>query len=428
MATDSSITIEEKRDALEHALASEVFARSEQLRHFLKYVCEMEITGRGRELNEYLIGVEVLRRPEGYSPANDSSVRTRAYELRQKLDRYYATESPGNAIRIEVPKGSYAPVFVQAATPAAPPLQPEKPADAASRSNVRWLLTAAFAGGALVMLAGGALWLRGRIAPGVDPVIREAWGPLAHPGANVLICIGSFPHLVIRPQFAGNPGGVPTYPAADDLYPYFRKQRPLNPGVRLFEHATDNALDFGELRAVVTAANTLRSMGVNYQLLPERATPLAAIRGRNAILVGNAQNSNVAGQELLRGGWTIDFDLTLQRMAIVDQTAKNRPTPFTGSQGRPGEPSWCCGLITVLPSEGSSNKARTVIISGITSAGANAAMEYLASPAALGDLRRRFAQEHLAGFPAAYQIVVKCRSRDSFLLASEYAAHRVLQR
>jgi hypothetical protein len=212
------------------------------------------------------------------------------------------------------------------------------------------------------------------------------------------------------------------------LYPYFRKERPLKPGVELFMYPTENALDFGELKTVVTAVNTLRGLGVFCQLLPERAASIAALRGRNTILLGNSQISNIAQEELLRGRWTIDFEQPLDRMAIVDQKTEGRPTPFLGEYGKPGEATWCCGLITVLPSDGPGSTARTVIISGITPTGAEAAMEYFASPSALRDLRRRFRQEGYSGFPAAYQVVVKCRSKDTFLLASEYVAHQVLAR
>ena len=46
-----SLPEEEKRAVL----ASEPFARSEQLRAFLSFVCEMEIAGRAAALSEYLI-------------------------------------------------------------------------------------------------------------------------------------------------------------------------------------------------------------------------------------------------------------------------------------------------------------------------------------------------------------------------------------
>ena len=110
----SPASTEEKRAALAAVLGSEALARSEQLRAFIRYVCEEEIEGRGNELTEYWIGIHALGRPPEFSPLEDSSVRTRAYELRQRLQKYYETENPDAAIRIELPKGTYAPRFVAA--------------------------------------------------------------------------------------------------------------------------------------------------------------------------------------------------------------------------------------------------------------------------------------------------------------------------
>ena len=73
----TNLSIERKRGALERVLQSQTFARSDQLRNFLRYVCEMEMAGRGASINEYLIGVEALGRPEGYSPGEDSSAEKR---------------------------------------------------------------------------------------------------------------------------------------------------------------------------------------------------------------------------------------------------------------------------------------------------------------------------------------------------------------
>jgi hypothetical protein len=111
MSASEEIRDAEKRAALEEVLGSTTFLRASQVRNFLKYICEMELAGRGDTLHEYLIGVEALGRPTAYSTEDDSSVRRRAYALRQKLDEVYAKELTDARIRIEVPKGSYVPRF-----------------------------------------------------------------------------------------------------------------------------------------------------------------------------------------------------------------------------------------------------------------------------------------------------------------------------
>src|SRR6516164_3794944 len=109
------ISIEEKRQALERVIASRTFSRSDQLRSFLRYICEAEFEGRAHELNEYVLGVSVLGRPADYSPTEDSCVRTRAYELRNKLKSYYRVEAPDDPVQIEIRKGAYIPQFQRTA-------------------------------------------------------------------------------------------------------------------------------------------------------------------------------------------------------------------------------------------------------------------------------------------------------------------------
>src|SRR5690242_6367004 len=117
-ALSQPLTADEKRSTLKAVLDSDTFARSDQLRRFLKYVGESAIEGRSREVTEYLIAVEALGRQADFSPADDSSVRSRAHELRQKLRKYYESEDRTGTLLIEIPKGSYIPKFVPRTRPA----------------------------------------------------------------------------------------------------------------------------------------------------------------------------------------------------------------------------------------------------------------------------------------------------------------------
>jgi hypothetical protein len=123
----------------------------------------------------------VLGRPEGYSPAEDSSVRTREYELRQKLEELYSTELPAETIRIVVPKGAYAPQYVKAAAipHTDPPVETAHVGSASPAVTVRdppqrrtWMLVA---GALAACLLGAALTFVGlrsaasRAAATVDP-------------------------------------------------------------------------------------------------------------------------------------------------------------------------------------------------------------------------------------------------------------------
>jgi TolB-like protein/Flp pilus assembly protein TadD len=60
---------------------------------------------------EYVIGVEVFDRGSSYNPSTDPIVRIQAGRLRSKLAEYYRTEGEHDPLVIELPKGTYVPVF-----------------------------------------------------------------------------------------------------------------------------------------------------------------------------------------------------------------------------------------------------------------------------------------------------------------------------
>lgn len=99
------------RVELEKILSSEGFARNDRLRGFLRFVVEQQLSGRGDELKESVIGVEVFGRRAGYDVRQDSAVRTEAGKLRARLLAYYAGEGAADPLVIDLPKGGYTPAY-----------------------------------------------------------------------------------------------------------------------------------------------------------------------------------------------------------------------------------------------------------------------------------------------------------------------------
>lgn len=97
--------------ALERVLSSARFSRSERLRRFLEFIVREKLAGRGGDLKEYTIATEVYDRGPGFNPATDTIVRVEARRLRTMLQAYYGDGGNSDPIRIEVPKGGYAPSF-----------------------------------------------------------------------------------------------------------------------------------------------------------------------------------------------------------------------------------------------------------------------------------------------------------------------------
>ena len=98
------------RAQLGRILASRSFAQAERLRNFLRFVVEASLDGKATP-KEYVIAVEVCRRPPDFDPAADPIVRVDASRLRGRLKAYYENEGRDDPVIIAVPKGLYEPRF-----------------------------------------------------------------------------------------------------------------------------------------------------------------------------------------------------------------------------------------------------------------------------------------------------------------------------
>jgi hypothetical protein len=112
-ASDNSdvITVEEIRAAVERVVTSSSFRRSPQLVAFLRFVVESVLRGKAGQIKSYTIGIEALRRGEGFDPQIDPIVRVEAGRLRRALASYYAGDGARRSVTIEIPLGSYVPRF-----------------------------------------------------------------------------------------------------------------------------------------------------------------------------------------------------------------------------------------------------------------------------------------------------------------------------
>lgn len=423
----------DKRSALQQVLQSNTFVRGDQLRNFLRYICEMELAGRATELSEYLVGVEALGRPAGYSTADDSSVRRRAHALRQKLDEVYARELADACVRIDLPKGSYVPRFVPAPprrrededVPAASPRETPAPPPFAAPVRAGWLAAAFVAGG---LTAASALWLRAP-SSSVDPVLRESWGAFARPGANVLICLATPFHLGILPYPDGPlPPKVSLLPRDPELLTWYKQRYPLPPEGLLGTHKATGPVRLGEVLGLVTVVRTLDRLGADYQIVAEKNMALPALRGRSLLLVGNPDYSFAASKLLERAEWTVGYDPARRDHVVRPPQAGGAAPVFVPTRDGEASLTEVFGLITVLPSEGAADAhpSQTVIVSCTHSAGCQAAMEFFSSAASVRGLRERFRKENRSGFPPAYQVVVRCRVQNSQAISGEYQSHIVL--
>jgi eukaryotic-like serine/threonine-protein kinase len=97
------------KEQLELILNSEAFTGAWRQRRLLQYLVEQCIQGRANDLKEYSVGVEVFEKGEDFDPRLSPIVRVEVSRLRTRLGKYYEGPGRGDRIRIDLPRGGYAP-------------------------------------------------------------------------------------------------------------------------------------------------------------------------------------------------------------------------------------------------------------------------------------------------------------------------------
>jgi len=425
MSGSPNLAPEVRAQALEEVLESEAFLRSDQLRNFLRFICEMEIAGRAAEISEYSIAAKALGRGTDFVASEDTIVRNRAHALRQRLASFYATEGSGSAVRIELAKGSYVPRFVSI------PEEARHSQKRAERERISWIRIGLVAAAVVLGVVFSVMLVARLSQSGMDPTLREAWGPLVAPGGDAMVVLRIPPHLLIRVYPSG---AHPSNEALDLSVPapaaeFHDGRSPRREGEELHMHAS-SSLRFGEVMAALTVAKTLDSMRAGYQVVPDRAIQLSILRSRNAILIGDPTLTPVIAEELQLTAFSIQYDASVGDFVIKERAVK-AGQPLMVAPNAPGRSKLrqVPGLLTVLPSDGTpGGNKKMVIFACANSVGCQGAAEFFSSPQSMRELRARFAKEGINGFPRAYQVVVQCRSDNVALLSFTYEAHRVLDR
>ena len=101
----------ERRALIRRIASSEQFSRSTRLREFLLYVTRKSLAEGCTQIHEHEIGERVFGRPSDYDCSQDNIVRVTASELRRRLELYFATTGAREQLLLEIPRGSYMPVF-----------------------------------------------------------------------------------------------------------------------------------------------------------------------------------------------------------------------------------------------------------------------------------------------------------------------------
>jgi hypothetical protein len=220
---------------LERLAGSSQLKRATRLRELLLYVGQSSLKeGRG-QVHEQEIGAKVFGRPEGYDTSVDNIVRTNVSDLRKRIENYFNAEGQDEPVVMEIPRGSYLPVFHRRPTETANGADNSEAANNAEAETApqlavwqrpRWELAVTIAAAVVIVaLSAGcfALWNELHTAgvsvfPATNSAaVAEFWEPILREKGDILICAGG---NVLAPNAVKPMLGVIT--AGKDIdYPYF---------------------------------------------------------------------------------------------------------------------------------------------------------------------------------------------------------------
>ena len=105
------------RAELERILVSDRFVNARKLSKLLRYVVVEALAGRRDRIKAFSVAQDVFGRDSSFDQQRDPIVRVEASRLRKCLNEFYDASEEVPAIRIDIPKGGYSPLFIQPDAP-----------------------------------------------------------------------------------------------------------------------------------------------------------------------------------------------------------------------------------------------------------------------------------------------------------------------
>lgn len=278
------------REQLERLLAHPLFSNSKRYPVLLAYTVEQTLQGNGSELKERSIGVEVFGRNPTYDANADPVVRITAGEVRKRLIQYYYDSSHDGELVIELPSGSYVPLFrapeLPPPIPEPPPtplIQPLPPAAAAtplpmehrSAPRRRWLALASLFALAIAVsfVSGWEVQEYRSIQPPTS--IDRFWAPITEGSTTATYCLGE-PAKNID---VGSINSLDTAPSSAS------QQEPLYFRLHLSGH-----LALADVITLTRTAAALETRHKAFRVLPASEASFAQLREGPIVLIGGFDN------------------------------------------------------------------------------------------------------------------------------------------
>lgn len=430
MLTGQKLSNEEKWQALERVLNSQVFSRSESLCRFLEFVGRRNIEGDPGELKEYTIATEALGRSKDYDPSCDSVVRVQANRVRRKLEQYYAEQGADDAVRVHLPGGRYALTFA-----------PRHSAKLRLRSWLEWgrqnALVFALSVACTLFLG---LWLYSVASPGkplrngVTSELEAVWAPFLKGQNTAWIVYSNALFLMTeagdllrfhddakhRVSFGGR---------VEDLRSFERRAQPFAlPSELYFADVYSGA---GEVVGASLLGSLFTRFDRPFSVKRSRFVDFQDLQNRDVIFLGPPSEIAILRKCPRLGEFVFERmngPSYLGQFQIRDRKSPTGEPHVYGFDRDPKSGAVTAEYAVVSVLEGLTRGRYLMVLAGLSTLGTQAAAEFMTSPAAVAELVGHLgsAGSRQIAIPQYYQVLLRLEVVDGTPLKARYVTHRLL--
>ena len=374
---------------LERIVASPQLRRASRLRELLLYIGQRSIKDGLDQIHEQEIGSKVFGRPPDYDTGLDNIVRVNASELRKRIEDYFETDGAAETLVMEVPRGSYKPVFRQRAVEPKPSAKKEAeptsvPANTPTApSTVRhWLHPLPIAAATLIgILAACCLYLwtenralhRSLTGWQSTPTVGSFWKGIlgARPSTDIILADTSFALIqdITRKSIPLSDYLSRNY-VSKIQSPNLSQDRRDDLGM-IMQRNNGSLGDFRAAQRILS----LDPLGKSFHLYSARDYTPALVKQDNIILIG-ARKSN-PWVDLFAGAMNFSAEYDPERSVdyIRNKAPANGEQQVYAVDPSPSNSGYC--VVAYLPNPGQAGKV--LLLAGTDSAATEGAGDFLTS-------------------------------------------------
>jgi hypothetical protein len=403
---DPALSREGKEEELHYLLHQGLVREGTQLHALLAYLGTKALDPP-ETLKEYTIGVEALGKPADLDPRIDPTVRVEIAKLRKRLKEYYLDAGASRPIHLEIPHGSYLPVFTHPSLAAAP-----------EALRHRWKSIWPSAAAAILLIAVIVLVVWRHQLQRMPPALAAFWGPHLEGGVPTLLVCGTPMFLKVEGGFyrdtnVNRPEDVPSSKkvqkvvdalAPDELRPVF------------------TFVGRGEAHGIFALTRLLAAHGANLLFRQSNEVGWVDMKGTHVIFLGGKKYN----PQIPLLPYKPAFEAVNRRILNL-HPANGEPEDYrTASLTPHGELTREYALISVYP--GLSPNTRLLTMDCSSTEGTLAAAEFLTREDMIAQLiAKGVPVKPVRGTIRAFQTVINARYNKGVVVSLSYVTHRVME-